>query len=99
MIENLNFQDLSEQKPKSKESMVKRDSALYGHIKANAQILIGNAEITLEHLFSLKVGSVVKMLENIDEPMQLLVDGKLIAKGSLIVVDEKFAFEVSEIAE
>lgn len=99
MIENLNFQDLSEQKPTSKENIVKRDAAIYGHIKANAQILIGSAEITLEDLFSLKVGSVVKMLENVDEPMQLLVDGKLIAKGSLVVVDDKFAFEISEISE
>lgn len=99
MIESLNLQDLADKKPTSKENAVKPDLAIYGHIKAKAHILVGSAEISLEELFSLKPGSLVKMIESIDEPMQLLVDGKLIAKGALVVSDDKFAFEITEIAE
>jgi flagellar motor switch protein FliN len=99
MIESLNLEDLSDQKVTSRENVIKRDIAIYGHIKAKAHILVGNAEVSIEELMSLKKGSVVKMLENIDEPMLLVLDGKTIAKGSLVVVDDVFGFEITEIAE
>lgn len=99
MIEGLNLEDLSDQKVTSKESVIKRDISIYGHIKAKAHILVGNAEISVEELMSLKKGSVVKMLEHIEEPMLLILDGKTIAKGALVVVDDVFGFEITEIAE
>lgn len=99
MVDNIEFQELPEDVPSDKLILSKRDIGLCGHVKINAEILLGEVELTIEELFSLKQGSVVESLQPIDAPMSLLIDGKLVAKGTLVVVDDKFGFEVSDIIE
>lgn len=99
MVDNIELQELPDSIPAEKSILNKRDIGLCGHVKVNAEILLGEVELTIEELFSLKPGSVVTSLQSIDAPMSLLIDGKLVATGSLVVVDDKFGFEVADIIE
>lgn len=99
MIEGIELEDFSRKKVSSSENIVKRDASIYGHIKVCTQVVLGGAEISVDELLSLKLGSVIKMLESVHEPMKLLVDGKIIAMGTLVVVDENFGFEITEILD
>jgi flagellar motor switch protein FliN/FliY len=42
-------------------------------------------------------GSIIEVGHMVDEPVDLLVNGKLIARGDVVVVDEKFGLRITEI--
>lgn len=99
MVDNIEFQELPDSTPTDKPILSKRDISLCGHVKVNAEIILGEVELTIEELFSLKQGSVITSLQSIESPMSLVIDGRLVASGSLVVVDDKFGFEISDIIE
>lgn len=99
MIEDLKLAELAEKDLLTGDAIVKKDAALYGHIKTSLEIVVGSAELTISQLFQLKPGSVVKMLEDANALMLLKMDGKVVATGSLVIVDDNFGFEIVEIVD
>lgn len=99
MIENIELQELTPQEREGKPLLSKRDMSLCDHVTAEAEVMVCSLNITIEELFALKVGSIVKSDESIETPMRLFVNGKPIARGNLVAIDDKFGFEVTEINE
>ena len=52
----------------------------------------------LRDIFSLMPGAVVELDQIVNEPVDLLVAGRLIARGEVVVVDGNFGLRVSEVA-
>lgn len=102
MIENIELSELSEL-PENAEAgksvIAKRDLSLCGHVTAVAEVMVGTVDVTIESLFKLKTGDVVISNNSVDESMSLVLNGKIIAKGNLVVVDDKFGFEITEVGE
>ena len=48
-------------------------------------------------ILKLGPGSIIEVGHMVDEPVDLLVNGKLIARGDVVVVDEKFGLRITEI--
>ena len=48
-------------------------------------------------ILALGPGSILEVGHLVDEPVELLVNGKLIARGDVVVVDEKFGLRITEI--
>lgn len=99
MIEDLALAELPENSKVVGEPIVKVDPAIYGHVKTNLEVMAGSVELSINQLLQLKAGSVIKMLEEVDAPMLLKIDGKVVAHGSLVVIDDNFGFEVTEIID
>ena len=51
----------------------------------------------LRDLLQLGQGSVVELERMIDEPLDVLVNGSLIARGEVVVVDNKFGIRLTDI--
>lgn len=81
------------------EPIVSRDYALLNNVKVDLTVQVGTATMTVDELFSIKKGQVVKLNESIDKPINLLLDDKVIAKGKLTVCDDNFAIEVMQVSE
>lgn len=81
------------------EPLVSRDYALLNNVKVDLTVQVGTATMTVDELFSIKKGQVVKLNEAIDKPINLLLDDKVIAKGKLTVCDDNFAIEVMQVSE
>lgn len=79
------------------DSIVSRDYALLNNVKVNLTVEVGTATMSVEELFSIKKGQVLKLNESIDKPINLLLDDKIIAKGKLMVSDENFAIEIMQV--
>lgn len=77
--------------------ILKRDHAIIGHIEANAEVIVGTAKISVNELFGLKSGSVVALREAVNTDALLVVEGKNVAKGRLVAVNDKFGLEITEI--
>jgi len=60
-------------------------------------VRLGSAEMTLQEIVKLGPGSIIELNKSVEEPVELLVNNKLIAKGEVVVVEGNFAFRVTEI--
>jgi flagellar motor switch protein FliN/FliY len=60
-------------------------------------IRLGTAEMTLQEIVRLGPGSLIELNKGVDEPVELLVNNKMIARGEVVVVEGNFAFRVTDI--
>ncbi|MFC3689508.1 flagellar motor switch protein FliN [Aquipuribacter hungaricus] len=67
------------------------------HMEVTAEI--GRTRMTVQELLELAAGSVVELDRPVGSPADLLVNGRLFARGEVVVVDEDFALRITEIVE
>lgn len=60
-------------------------------------VRMGQTEMLMGELLKLTPGAILELNRSADAPVELLVNGKLIAKGEVVVVDGNFAFRITEI--
>ena len=58
---------------------------------------IGRTRMTIGETLALGPGSIVSLNRSAGEPVDLLVNGRPIARGEVVVVDEEFGLRVTEI--
>ena len=58
---------------------------------------IGNTKINIRNLLQLNQGSVVELDRMAGEPLDVVVNGTLIAHGEVVVVNEKFGIRLTDI--
>ena len=58
---------------------------------------LGRARITIKRLLQLQQGSVVELDGLAGEPMEVLINGYLIAQGEVVVVNDKFGIRLTDI--
>jgi len=58
---------------------------------------LGRTNRQIKDILALGIGSVVELDKLAGEPVELLVNGKLIAKGEVVVIDENFGVRITEI--
>ena len=72
--------------------------ALLLDVELQATIRFGQRDMLLREVFGLMPGAVVELNQLVNEPAELLVAGRLIARGEVVVVDGNFGLRVSEVA-
>jgi flagellar motor switch protein FliN/FliY len=60
---------------------------------------IGRTRMTIQELLSLTPGAVVELDRPVGSPADVLVNGRLFARGEVVVVDEDFAIRITEIVD
>jgi flagellar motor switch protein FliN/FliY len=58
---------------------------------------LGRARLLIKDLLQLGQGSVVELEKLAGEPMEILVNNKLVARGEVVVVNEKFGVRLTDI--
>lgn len=66
-------------------------------IRLTATARLGRVEMQISDILGLGPGSIIEVGHLVDEPVELLVNDKLIARGDVVVVDEKFGLRITEI--
>ncbi len=62
-------------------------------------VRLGNIAKTLRELRQLTPGNVIELNRYINDPVDIYVNGKLIARGEVVVIDENYAVKISQIIE
>ena len=84
--------------PQSRPAGSQRGSLdLLRHVAMEVTVEIGRTRMTVQELLSLHPGEVVELDRAASAPADLLVNGTLIARGEVVVVDEDFGLRISEI--
>ena len=58
---------------------------------------VGSTSITIRNLLQLNQGSVIELDRLAGEPLNVLVNGTLIAHGEVVVVNEKFGIRMTDV--
>lgn len=66
-------------------------------IPVNIAMEIGRTKISIRNLLQLNQGSVVELDRLAGEPMDVLVNGTLVAHGEVVVVNEKFGIRLTDV--
>jgi flagellar motor switch protein FliN/FliY len=66
-------------------------------IPVNISMAVGSTSITIRNLLQLNQGSVIELDRLAGEPLDVLVNGTLIAHGEVVVVNEKFGIRMTDV--
>lgn len=73
------------------------DLSLLMDVPLQVTVELGRARLTIEDLLKLSQGSVVELTQLIGEPLNILVNNKLMAHGEAVVVKDKFAIRILDV--
>lgn len=60
-------------------------------------VRMGSAKLFLKDILGLGPGNIVELEQNADEPIELAINDKVIARGEVVIVDGYFGFRIKEI--
>jgi flagellar motor switch protein FliN/FliY len=71
--------------------------ALLMDVQLPVSIRFGETEMTLEEVVKLGVGSVIELNSGIDQPVDLVVNNRILARGEIVNVDGFYGIRITEI--
>lgn len=66
-------------------------------VPLTVSVELGRTKMTLKQVLELYSGSIIELDKLTGEPVDVLVNGRIIARGEVVVVDENFAVRITEI--
>ena len=87
--------ELSDDAPITQEEKKKLDTIL--DIPVTISMEVGRSQISIRNLLQLNQGSVVELDRVAGEPLDILVNGTLIAHGEVVVVNDKFGIRLTDV--
>jgi flagellar motor switch protein FliN len=90
------FEDTTKfDKPRTKNDISNIDLIL--DIDMPLIVKLGEAEMTLHDVLQLCPGAIIELNRAVDEPVDVIVNNKLVARGEVVVLDSYFALKITEI--
>lgn len=86
---------VDDSKPISKAEAAKLDTIL--DIPVTISMEVGRSYISIRNLLQLNQGSVVELDRVAGEPLDVMVNGTLIAHGEVVVVNDKFGIRLTDV--
>ncbi|WP_346993508.1 flagellar motor switch protein FliN [Alteromonas gracilis] len=87
--------ELTDEAPITQEEKKKLDTIL--DIPVTISMEVGRSQISIRNLLQLNQGSVVELDRVAYEPLDVLVNGTLIAHGEVVVVNDKFGIRLTDV--
>lgn len=66
-------------------------------IPLNLSVVLGTSEKSVRDILSFNTGSVIELDKLTDEPLDILLNGKLIAQGEVVVINDNFGVRITNI--
>lgn len=75
----------------------KRNLDLILDVPLEFSVVLGKTKKTIKDVLALGAGSVVELSKLADEPLEVYVNGKLIAQGEVVIINENFGIRITQI--
>lgn len=66
-------------------------------VPVSVAVELGACQMPMREVLQLAPGSVVQLDKGADAPVELLVNRKLVARGEVVVVDDRFGIKITEL--
>lgn len=83
--------------PPAHGGIVEQNLGLLMDVGLEVMLRFGERKMVLREILELGAGAVVELDRQVDEPVDLLLDGKVIARGEVVVVDGNYGLRVLEL--
>lgn len=77
----------------------KRNLDLLLDIDIPVTVEVGRAQMTLDEVLRLVPGSVIALDKKAEEPVDLRVNGKLVARGEIVQLDDSYGLRITQIVD
>jgi flagellar motor switch protein FliN/FliY len=67
-------------------------------IELDATLQFGSRELQLKEVLALSLGDVLELDRHVNEPVDLVVGDRIVARGEVVIVEGNFALLVTEVA-
>lgn len=94
-VQTAELEELNEDTEVSDDDKRKLDAIL--DIPVTISMEVGRSQISIRNLLQLNQGSVVELERVAGEPLDVLVNGTLIAHGEVVVVNDKFGIRLTDV--
>jgi flagellar motor switch protein FliN/FliY len=95
MVEPTMLDELHSDAPSASARDVNLDMIL--DVNVNLSMEVGHTRISIRNLMQLNQGSVVELDRAAGEPLDVFVNGTLVAHGEVVVVNEKFGIRLTDV--
>ena len=76
-----------------------RDLRLLADVEVHLSVQLGRVRLPMRELLALDAGSVVELDRSAESPVDVLVNGTLVARGEVVVVEGEFGVRITSIVE
>jgi len=66
-------------------------------VPVSLTIELGGCKLPMREVLALNIGSVVQLDKAADAPVEMSVNGKLIARGEVVVIEERYGVKITEV--
>lgn len=80
------------------EPLLQQAHPLYA-VAVRLQVCVGEAAMTVGQLLQAQENAVLALDRRIDQPVDLLLEGRVVARGRLVAVDDRFGVAITELPQ
>ncbi len=91
------YKDLTAEAKAPKVEGLRKDLDFILDIPLEVSAQLGSTKLLINELLQLGQGSVIELNKLAGEPLEILVNGKLVARGEAVVINEKFGVRLTDI--
>ena len=66
-------------------------------VPVQISVVLGKTSMSLNHLLQLNKGAVIELDRVVGEPVDVHVNGKIVARGEIVIVDNKIGVTLTEV--
>ena len=70
---------------------------LVDHVTVECEAVLGHGKLTIGRLGELAKGDTIALDRNPADPIDIRVNGKTIARGQIVTIDDRFAIQLTQI--
>ena len=73
------------------------ETGLFANIPVDVSVELGRSKVSLKEIFEFSEGSIVELDRLVGEPLDLVVNGQVVAKGEVVAIDNNFGLRIKSI--
>lgn len=75
------------------------DLSLVRDVNVTASVEVGRRQLKLSDALNIAPGAIIQLEREIDAPLDLLINGQIVARGEVVVVDNDFGIRIVEVVD
>lgn len=70
---------------------------VFSTIPVTVSVELGRAQVSLKEIFELTEGSIIELERLVGEPLDLVVNGQIVAQGEVVAIDNNYGLRVTHV--
>ena len=95
-IHKYDYNEIHDSESNSKPILTLDDISLISDLEVDIDVVVGTAKLNVSELYDLKQNSVIRLEQDVDTLVDIRVNGNIVARGILSLIDDNFAVKITE---